>query len=125
MNDIPIEIESVFNSIKKRIGGFEVYDDAFDQDIVDAINSAFSTLHQLGIDDRDGNPIRVTNPSQTWNDFLDIDAYEFVKDFVYFKVRLTFDPPSSSSHLDAMQRQLDELTWRIEVEKDLEINRNV
>lgn len=122
MEYVPIEIESVFGSIKERIGGFETYGDAFDNDILASINSAFATLHQLGIDNGDGNPIRIDNPDVKWTDILDMTRYGWLKDYVYMKVRLVFDPPSNASVLSSMERQLDELVWRIEVERDMEIN---
>lgn len=121
----PVEEKSIFDSIKERIGGIEVYGDAFDNDILISINSAFGVLHQLGIDDRDGNPIVVDNTDQTWSDFLDTKRYSFIKDFVFLKTKLVFDPPSNSSVLSSMQSQLDELVWRISVERDIEINENV
>lgn len=125
MEIINIEPESIFKSIKERLGGVEVYSDSFDSDIVSAINNAFATLHQLGIDDFDGNPIYIYNDSQKWSDVLDIKRYGWIKDYVYFKVRLVFDPPSNSSVLNSMQSQLDELTWRIEVERDFNLKTNV
>ena len=119
------EVQSILESIKKKIGGEETYGDAFDHDIIVSINSAFATLHQLGIDDRNGNPIHITNSDQTWSDFFDTDRYGWIKDYVYMKVRLVFDPPSNSSVLNSMQSQIDEMVWRIEVERDNEINENV
>ena len=122
MDYLHVEIESVFDSIKERLGGIEVYANSFDNDILASINGAFATLHQLGIDDREGKPIVVTNTDQKWSDFLDMTRYRWLKDYVYFKVRLVFDPPANSSVLSSMQSQLDEMTWRIEVERDMEIN---
>lgn len=119
------EIPSILDSIKKKLGGEETYGDAFDHDILVSINSAFATLHQLGIDDRNGNPIRISNSDQKWTDFFDTERYEWIKDYVYMKVRLAFDPPSSSFVLNSMQAQIDEMVWRIEVERDNEINENV
>ena len=125
MEYLTMEIPSVFESVKERIGGTEIYSDAFDNDILASINGAFATLHQLGIDDKQGNPIRITNSDQTWDEFFDTQKFGWIKDYVYLKVRLIFDPPSNSSVLSSMQSQLDEMTWRIEVERDYEINRNV
>ena len=122
MEYLPIQIESIFESVKERVGGMEVFDDAFNNDILSSINSAFATLHQLGIDDKDGNPIVVTNADQKWDDFIEIEKYGWIRDYVFLKVRLTFDPPTNSTLLSSMQSQLDELTWRIEVERDNEIN---
>lgn len=125
MEYISIENDSVFESIKERIGGIEIYGDSFDSDILLAINSSFTVLHQLGIDDKNGKPIRIENQDQKWSDFLDLTRYEFIKDFVFIRTKIIFDPPSNSSVLSSLKEQLDELTWRIEVERDYEINENV
>lgn len=119
------EIQSILNSVKKKIGGSETYDIAFDHDIIVSINSAFATLHQLGIDGKDGKQIRIEDDKTTWDDVIDTTNYEWLKDYVYLHVRLVFDPPTSSFVLDSMKSQLDEMTWRIEVEKDNEIMDNV
>ena len=39
-----------------------------------------------------------------------------IKSYVYLKVRLLFDPPSSSSVSDSMRNMISELEWRINVE---------
>ena len=76
----------------------------------------------IGIDDKDGKPIRIKTVDDKWDDFVDTSKYEWIKDFIYMHVKLAFDPPTSSFVLDSMKKQLEELTWRIEVERDLEIN---
>lgn len=37
-----------------------------------------------------------------------------VKPFVYLNTRLSFDPPGTSFILEAMNKTIDQLTWRIE-----------
>jgi hypothetical protein len=37
---------------------------------------------------------------------------------VYLKVRLLFDPPTSSYAIDAINKQISELEWRIVVTVD-------
>ena len=43
---------------------------------------------------------------------------EAVKNYVYLKVRVTFDPPTSSSVLEAYKQQLNELEWRLNVQAE-------
>lgn len=106
-------MESILISIKKLLGIVEEYDH-FDQDIIMHTNSALSTLTQLGVGPKNGFAIK--DCYATWSQFLGDDSrLEFVKTYVYMRVRLAFDPPSSSAMIDAINRQISELEWRINV----------
>ena len=112
--------ESILNSIKALLGPDSDYT-VFDPDIIIFINGAFSTLTQLGIGPKEG--FKITGADETWEDFIgDVLDLESVKTFVYLKVRILFDPPSSSFVLDAMQKECDELAWRLNVEVDPKVN---
>lgn len=105
--------DSILNSVKKRIGYSSDYD-AFDEDIIQAINSAFSTLTQIGAGPTSG--YRITGTTETWSDYLNGIGYiDCVKDYVYLKVRHVFDPPASSSVMQSIENQIKELEWRINV----------
>jgi hypothetical protein len=98
------------------LGPEEVYEH-FDADIIMHINSAFSTLTQLGVGPEEGFVIK--DKTAIWTDFIQDDKrLEFVKTYIYLKVKLVFDPPLSSSVLDAMNRQINELEWRLNVAVD-------
>ena len=98
---------SILNTIKKLLGPTEVYDH-FDTDIIVHINSAFSSLTQLGVGPQDG--FFIKDETDLWTDFIQDDKrLEFVKTYIYLKVKLVFDPPLSSSVLDAMNRHINEL----------------
>ncbi len=109
---------SILEDIKKLLGVPQDYE-AFDTDIVMHINSAFSTLYQLGIGLKNG--FYITGKSEVWNDLwrdciftnTETDKFFFIKQYVYLSVRLIFDPPASSYVLNAYKERLDELTWRI------------
>lgn len=108
--------QSIFRSIKALLGPDADYD-AFDQDILIFINSALATLTQIGIGPDSG--FRVTGENETWSDLLgnsqDLDS---VKQYIYMKVKLAFDPPSSSTVLSAYQDMCTELEWRLNVAVD-------
>lgn len=71
-------------------------------------------LAQLGIGPDDG--FVCTGKDQTWTDYLGDFAYlEAVKTFIYLKTRLVFDPPQNSFLVSAIQDQITELTWRLNV----------
>lgn len=105
---------SILTSIKKLLGISEEYVH-FDVDIIMHINSVFMVLAQLGVGPPDG--FTITGKYENWNDFIKDDdtKIEAVKTYVYQKVRLLFDPPTSSAHLEALQRSIAEFEWRLNV----------
>lgn len=103
---------SILTSIKKLLGIAESYTQ-FDEDIIVQINSAFSTLNQLGVGPDGG--FSIENSSAVWSDFINDDRLNFAKTFVQLKVKLAFDPPTSGTLMDSYNRQLDELTWRLSI----------
>jgi len=109
-------IESILDSVKKSLGLSADYD-AFDHDIVMHVNSAFSTLHQLGVGPAEG--FEITGADEEWASFLGSDpVLNSVKTFVYLDVRMLFDPPSTSYMISAMEKRIDEAKWRINVYRE-------
>lgn len=104
--------ESILTSIKKLLGITDDYPH-FDQDIILQINSAFSTLNQLGVGPEAG--FSIQDASTVWTEFINDDRLNFAKTFVQLKVKLAFDPPTSSTLMDSYNRQLDELAWRLSI----------
>ena len=103
--------ESILDSTKKILGIDEEYD-AFDMDVVMHINGAFSTLHQLGLGPEEG--FMIEDDGAEWGDFLENDnRLNSVKTYVFLKVRVIFDPPTTSFVLTALQEQIKELEWRL------------
>lgn len=108
--------ESIFKTIKSLLGPEAEYD-VFDPDILIFINGALATLTQLGIGPAEG--FRITGETETWHDLLgDYKDLESVKTYIYMKVRLVFDPPSSSSVMSAYEEMCKELEWRLNVTVD-------
>lgn len=108
-------MESILTSIKKKLGLGADYT-PFDPDIIIAINAAFSVLTQLGVGPEKG--FFICGPSETWSSYLgDRDDLEFIKEYVYLKVRYMFDPPAGSV-LSAMNELIKEYEWRINVAVD-------
>jgi hypothetical protein len=109
---------SILTSTKKNLGISEDYD-VFDQDVLTHINSVFSTLNQLGIGPTEG--FAIEDAAATWDDFLGSDIrLNSVKTYVYLRVRLLFDPPSTSYHISALKEQITELEWRINAHREEE-----
>lgn len=104
---------SILTSTKKNLGLTEDYTE-FDQDILMHINSTFATLNQLGIGPDNGFAIEDAAP--VWSDFIGTDKrLNSVKTYVYLKVRQLFDPPTTSYLITAMEKQVQELEWRLNV----------
>lgn len=101
----------------KKILGIEPDYTAFDSDILMHINSVFATLNQLGIGPDVGFAIEDRLP--TWGDFLGTDLrLNSVKTYVYLRVRLLFDPPSTSYLITSMKEQVQEIEWRLNVHRE-------
>lgn len=111
-------MESILTSIKQLLGITAEYKH-FDMNIIMCINSVFSTLTQLGVGPEEGFSIK--DEFATWGDYMEENAYrEMVKTYVHSKVKLMFDPPTSSSLLDALKQQAAEFEWRLMVAAEQE-----
>ena len=99
----------ILDDIKKQIGIVPDYD-AFDDQILMCINSAFATLHQLGVGPTNGFEADKTT---TWDEYYSTSRLTFIKSYISMKVRTMFDPPTSSFALDAITKQIAEYEWRI------------
>ena len=109
-------MDSILTSIKKLLGITEEYKH-FDQDIIMHINSVFMILTQMGVGPEEG--FAISDSTTTWNEFTNDDKkIEAVKSYVYLKVRLLFDPPASSSVMEAMNRSISEFEWRLNIAVD-------
>lgn len=103
--------DSILDSVKKVLGLDAAYT-AFDPDLVMHINSAISTLTQLGIGPDTG--FSITGKDETWATFLGTDArLNSVKSCLYLRVRMLFDPPNTSYMIEAMNNQIREFEWRL------------
>ena len=104
-------MESILTSIKKLLGIAEDYEH-FDQDIIMHINTVLAILTQLGVGPETG--FSIADKSTKWNEFISNKLYyEPVKTYVYLKVKLLFDPPQSSIVLEATNRMISELEFRL------------
>ena len=104
---------SILDSVKKDCGILPEYTH-FDDVIIRYINLVFVTLHQLGVGPN--VPFRVSDRSDAWSSFSTSEyIIGMVEPYISTKVKTMFDPPSSSFVLDAMQKQIAEYEWRLNV----------
>lgn len=110
--------DSILNSVKLQLGILPEYT-VFDQQLILAINTAFSILHQLGVGPKDGYAIE--NESNRWDEVVTKQSLNMVKSYVFLKVKLLFDPPATSFVLEAYNKQLAEMEWRINSEVEINV----
>lgn len=110
--------QSILTSTKKILGIAEDYT-VFDLDILTHINTAFSTLTQLGVGPADG--FAIEDATAVWADFDPVDDhlnFNSVKSYVFLKVKMLFDPPTTSYLISASEKQIEELEWRLNVHRE-------
>lgn len=108
--------ESILTSIKKLLGITEDYTH-FDSDIIMHINSVFMVLTQLGVGPSEG--FMIEDSTSIWEDYLENPTQlQMVKSYMGLKVRLLFDPPTSSAHMECIKQQIAEFEWRLNVAVD-------
>ena len=111
-------MDSILISVKKMLGITAEYTH-FDADIIIHINSVFMILNQLGVGPREG--FSISSDVETWDEFTNDNlTIESVKSYMYLKVGLLFDPPTSSNVLEARNRLVSELEWRLNAIADTE-----
>lgn len=108
--------DSILTNTKKALNLADEYT-AFDEDVIMHINSVFSTLNQLGVGPIEG--FMISDKVPTWAAFLEGDSrLNHVKTYVYLRVRYLFDPPTTGYHVTAMKEQIQELEWRLNVQRE-------
>lgn len=108
--------QSILASTKKVLG-IDPSIDVFDQDIIMHINSVFNTLQQLGVGPVEG--YQIADETSEWPEFTSNNfLMNSVKSYTYLRVRMLFDPPSTSFHLEAIKEQIKEFEWRMKVQME-------
>lgn len=107
--------DSILETTKKLVGLEPDYEE-FDVEILTHINSVFFTLQQLGVGPVNG--FSIDDDTAVWADFIVADQIQAVKSYMGLKVRLLFDPPTTSFTLDAMKNLALEFEWRLNVQQE-------
>ena len=104
--------DSILDTTKQALGVDPSYD-VFDPEIIMHINSVFSTLYQLGVGP--SAPFMIQDSMDDWGHFIkgNPTVLQSVKTYMQLKVKLLFDPPSSSFALESFRRQAEEFEWRL------------
>ena len=102
--------DSILLTVRKMIGPSISYD-VFDTDLIVHINTALSRLCQLGVGP--ATPFAITGTDEVWSDFMESGIQEDIKQYIFLKTKVVFDPPASSTVLDAYMKRIDELEWTL------------
>lgn len=102
-------MEKVLDTVRKIIGGDWV-SESFNPELIIHINTVIAFINQLGVI----TTSKTITESTTWSELVpDIELIEDVKTFVAFKVKKIFDPPTSSSAIQALDDTIAECEYRI------------
>jgi hypothetical protein len=108
--------DSILKTVKKSVGIADT-DTSFDPDILVYASSAMSNLNQLGIGPDGG--IVVEDETTGWSSLgIPQNQLNMAKTLVCLRVRLAFDPPAFSFHLDAIKEQIAEQEGRLSLYRE-------
>lgn len=87
----------------------------FENELLININSSVSILNQIGVGPTEGI---IIDKDSKWNDLIgESKILEFVKMFMYIDSKISFDPPSNAFLMQALEKQREELIFRIYIQK--------
>lgn len=108
---------SILTSTKQLLGLEPSYT-AFDLDVTTHINAAFSHLTDLGVGPEDG--FAIEDATAVWGDYGEpTHQLSRIKTFVGLYVRREFDPPQTGPLAGAMDTRINELTWRLNTQREV------
>jgi hypothetical protein len=110
---------SILTSTKKVLGIAQDYT-VFDSDLVMHINSIFGILCQLGVGPVEG--FMIEDDTNTWDEYdVPQNQMNLVKTYIFLRVRLLFDPPTTSFLIGAVDNQIREYEWRLNMFREEDI----
>lgn len=108
--------DSILDTVKKVLNMAPDYT-AFDQDVIMHINAVFSDLQLLGIGPEAG--FMIEDSTALWSAFLGGDPrLNLVKSYVFLRVKMLFDPPTVGYLISAMENQIREFGWKLNVQRE-------
>ena len=108
--------DSILLSVKKLLGITED-NKVFDIDIMIIINGVIQTLAQLGVGPSAG--FIVTSKDDKYIDWIpDMTHFQSVKLYLFYKTKLSFDPPAQSSVMECLKEMAKEIECRLSYQVD-------
>lgn len=108
-------MSSILDDVKHTLG-ITPDQTEFDSDIIMFINAAFGDLTQLGVGPVVG--FQITGKDNQWAEFYTDPRLNAVKTYLFLKAKMMFDPPGTGFVLNAYERQIEELQYRLNVVAD-------
>ena len=110
--------ESVLNTIKKCLD-VDPDNKDFDMDILLHINSVLTIMKRLGIIPKTSK--RISDDSVTWSQFIPDDSLdvEDIKDYIFLRVKLIFDPPQNQKHTDVLIDTYKEIEFGLMTQNEI------
>ena len=89
----------------------------FDAVLLTYINANLLNLYQIGV--IQSSDYQVTSSEDTWSSLnIDQSVLGAVKSYLPSKVRMAFDPPTSTNVYNALTDLISELEWRLNIQVD-------
>lgn len=107
--------KSILTTTKEMLG-IQPEATYFDSQLIVCINSAFSVLNQLGVGPKDG--FYIEDDTKTWDDYTTDVNMRMLQMYIAVKTRLLWDPPTSSTLLEALKQEVAEYEFRMNVHCD-------
>lgn len=111
--------EKILTTIKLNLGLGEDYI-VFDREVMNAINMALFDLDQL-FDRTLVKDFALETGEETWGQYVSEETFKMfstIPTYITQKVRLVFDPPSNNFTIEAIERQLARMEFRLTVRDD-------
>lgn len=111
--------DSILTSIKLQLG-IPAEHTEFDTQLIKHINSVFLTLFEIGAGPKAG--FRIIDASSTWLEYCNNEMLgDTIAEYVFLKVKMLFDPSTSSAVGESIKEQIKELEFRINTAIELNI----
>jgi len=106
--------DSILNSIKAMLGIVDE-DTSFDVEAIIHINAALMSLNLLGVGPSAG--FEIEDNTATWSQFVvnPIVKLSAMKTYVFMRVKLIFDPPTSAIRVTSMENEITRQGWALSV----------
>lgn len=107
--------DSILDTTKLQLG-VDPMDDSFDVELMLHINSTFFILNQLGVGPEDA--FMITSRENKWTEFIGPNELGATKTLMGLRVKLYFDPPATGPGTEAIERQITQLEWRLNIQTE-------
>lgn len=109
----------ILTDIKKMLGLYEE-DTSFDLVVLTHINAVFSIIKQIA---NFKLPDILVDETTTWDNMLNGRTdIGYISTYMNIKIKMIFDPPTSSAAAESFNAVIRELEFRISMEKEVIID---